>query len=405
MSEPSPFQSRVLVALVAVLVVLFAASMLLSAGGGKRVTGSLIGSNTYSRSAVGHLGFFDVLRKLGYRAVRGEQNVLAMLGANGVLVLAEPGAGLSVGDDSNLLRAERIFIVLPKWTVRAGGERDGWIAEARLASAVVPEAVLFAAVGSGTVVRVAEPSAFEKTLALPDPTIRAPLQLVKNSRMKPLIATAEGILLGEFTEGSRRIWVLTDPDPIENHGIGKGDNMVFADGLVAAMLQGKNGQLVFDETLHGFQRSSRAPAKFLFEFPYNLIAIQILVCIGLLLMAAMGRFGAPEHPERVLSTGKRDLVGNAASLLDHAGYQADILRRYCSIVLQDAGRQLRAPRELNEAELAEWLDRAAGRRGVPSGCADLSRRVVAMGSNELGALLGEARSIHRWKKDMVDGVS
>ena len=405
MNEPSPFQSRVLIALVAVLVVLFAASMLLSAGGGKRVTGNLIGSNTYSRSAVGHLGFFDVLRKLGYHVIRREQNVLAMLGTNGVLVLAEPGAGLAIGDDSKLLRAERIFVVLPKWNVRQSAERDDWIGGAELASAVVPQAVLLKAVGPGTVVRVEERSAFEKTLVVPDPTVRGPLQLVKGSRMKPLVATAEGILLGEFTEGGRKIWVLTDPDLIENHGIGKGDNMAFADAVVAAMLQGKNGQLVFDETVHGFQQSSQAPSKFLFEFPYNLVAIQVLVCIALLLMAATGRFGAPEHPERVLSTGKRDLVGNAASLLDHAGYQADILRRYCGIVLHDAGRQLRAPRELGDAELAEWLDRAAERRGVPTGCADLSRRVAAIGSSELGALLEEARSIHRWKKDMVDGIS
>jgi hypothetical protein len=405
MNGQSPFRPRVLVALVAVLVVLFAASMLLSAGGGRRLTGSLIGSNTYSRSAVGHLGFFEVLRKLGYRAVRGERNVLAMLGADGVLVLAEPSLDLSVGDDSKLLHAERIFIVLPKWNVRSGGERDDWIGEARLASTVEPQAVLFAAVGPGDVVRVEAPSAFEKTLALPDPTVRGPLQLVKNSRMKPLVATAEGILLGEFTEGGRRIWVLTDPDPIENHGIGKGDNMAFADAVVAAMLRGRNGQLVFDETLHGFQRSAAGPTKFLFEFPYYLVAVQVAACVVLLLMAATGRFGAPEHPERVLKTGKRDLVGNAASLLDHAGYQPDILRRYCSMVLQDAGRQLRAPRELGEAELAEWLDRTAARRGARSGCAELLRRVAATASRDLGSLLREARAIHRWKKDMLDGVS
>ena len=34
---------------------------------GKRLAGDIVGPNTYSKSAVGHLGFFDLLPKLGYR--------------------------------------------------------------------------------------------------------------------------------------------------------------------------------------------------------------------------------------------------------------------------------------------------------------------------------------------------
>lgn len=405
MTETSPFSPRVLLALAAALVVLLAASLLLSGGGGARMTGSRFGANTYSKSAVGQLGLFEVLRKQGYRVARGEQNVLAMLGANDVLVLAEPTFSLAAGDNNKLLGADRVLVVLPKRVVRASEQNDDWITEARLASVGIPLAVLFSAVGQGEVIRVDEPSRFEKSLAVPDPTVQGPLQLVKSSKMKPLVATSEGILLGEFTEGRRRILVLTDPDPLENHGIGKGDNMAFASGIMDALLRGKGGQLVFDETLHGFQGASARPAKFLFEFPYNLIAVQVVAVVALLLMAAMGRFGAPEQPERVLSTGKRDLVGSSASLLDHAGYQAAILKRYCSMVLQDTGRQLRAPPHASEAELAAWLDRTAERRGAPSASHDLLNRVAAANPSDLATLLGEARAIHRWKKDMLHGVS
>ena len=55
-------------------------------------------------------------------------------------------------------------------------------------------------------------------------------------------------MLGELKEGRRRIWVLADPDPIENHGIGKGDNLAFATTIVYALLAGKPGKLVFDAT-------------------------------------------------------------------------------------------------------------------------------------------------------------
>jgi hypothetical protein len=52
MNGQSPFQPRVLAALGAALVALFAASMLPTGAGGNRVTGDPVGANTYSRSAV-----------------------------------------------------------------------------------------------------------------------------------------------------------------------------------------------------------------------------------------------------------------------------------------------------------------------------------------------------------------
>ncbi len=118
--------------------------------------------------------------------------------------------------------------------------------------------------------------------------------------------------------------MLTDPDIIENHGITKGDNLVFADAVFKGLLDGKTGTVVFDETIHGFLRAAQAPTKFLFEFPYNLIAVQLVAGVALLLWAAMGRFGTPEIPERALKTGKRDLISSAAS----SSIMPDIMRQF-----------------------------------------------------------------------------
>lgn len=316
MNGPSPFQPRIVAALVAVAVALFAASLLLTGSGdGHRETGYRFGANSYSRSAVGHLGLFDVLQKLGYKTVRGERDVLAQLGSSGILITAEPSTAIA-GDagKSNLLGAEKILVVLPKWDIRRSEERNDWIGEARLAREYAAQSVFYTVAGAGQVVRVTAPSSFKTSLATPTPTVSGPIQLIKNSKMKPLVATADGILLGEFKEGRRTIWVLADPDPIENHGIGKGDNLAFAATIVYAMLAGKPGTLVFDETLHGFQQSPPSVLNFLFEFPFNLIALQVVAGAVLLLMASTGRFGTPETPDRVLHTGKRDLISNAAVL-------------------------------------------------------------------------------------------
>jgi hypothetical protein len=405
MSGQSPFDPRVVAVLAAALVGLLAASLLLTGAARHPDGGDLAGANSYSRSAVGHLGFFDVLRKLDYQAVRGEHDVLAQLGSNGILILAEPASAVSSGaGNNNLLGAETTLLVLPKWEVRRSGERDDWIGEAHLMRDYGVRSVLVTLAGAGEVVRISKPSPFKNSLAIPNPTVSGPIQLIKNSKMRPIIATAEGILLGEIKQGRRRIWVLADPDPIENHGIGKGDNLAFATAIVYAMLGDKPGLLVFDETLHGFQHARPSVLKFLLEFPYNLIALQVVAAVALLLMASMGRFGAPENPDRVLHAGKQDLVGNAANLIDHAGHHAAILRRYIGLMLQDTGRLMHAPPQLNDEELAAWLDRTGAARGWRPDCVAALARVAEQSQN-LVVLLTEARTIHRYRKDMLNGVS
>src|SRR5690348_8461098 len=171
MSGQSPFEPRVLAALIAAFVGLFAASLLLT-GTGHRDSRNPAGANTYSRSAVGHLGFFDVLRKLDYQTLRGEHDVLAQIGTNGILVLAEPGHAVSgAASNGNLLGADTTLLVLPKRDVWRSQDRDDWIGGARLMDESMVRSVLTSVAGSGEIVRVTGPSAFQNSLAIPNPTI------------------------------------------------------------------------------------------------------------------------------------------------------------------------------------------------------------------------------------------
>ncbi|GLH75775.1 hypothetical protein SSBR45G_06830 [Bradyrhizobium sp. SSBR45G] len=405
MNDQSPFEPRIVVALVAVAIALFAASLLLAGSSERHEAGNRVGANTYSNSAVGHLGLFDVLKKLDYETVRGEREVLALLGRNGILVLAEPTRSVSGGGSGdNLLGAEKILVVLPKWDVQRNAEHDGWIGSAQLIPESTARIVLYSVAGAGDIVRRESPPTFKTSLSIPVPTIERQVQLIKGSRLKPIVSADGGILLGELKEGQRTIWVLADPDPFENHGFGKGDNLAFAATIFYRMLADKPGALVFDETLHGFRHTAPSVLSFLLEFPYNLIALQIVFSVVLLLMASTARFGKPELPDRALQTGKRDLISNAAVLLDHAGHHASVLRRYVGMVVQDMGRMLRAPAGLSDDELAAWLDKTAARRGLRTGCAAAIARVAAA-SQDPAPLLGEARTIHHLRKDMLHGIS
>ncbi|KRE04101.1 hypothetical protein ASE61_10945 [Bosea sp. Root670] len=399
------FQPRVLAALAAALFALFAASLLLTGMGGREAGGLASGANSYSSSAVGHLAFHELLEGLGHKAVQAEDRPLAAVGENGVLVLAEPSGNLAGEENRNKLRiAGRILLVLPKWTVKPGERRKDWIGEAELAPVLQVQSVLGAAVSGGDIVRTKPPASFQKTISAADPTVQGELQLIKGSNLTPLISTPDGILLGELRQGNRRTLILADPDPIENHGIGKGGNATFARDIVAALLDGKSGTLVFDETIHGFRRSPPNLLKFLYEFPLNLVLVQILAAVALLLWAAMGRFGAPLPAPRRLDAGRHALIGNAAALVDYAGHHGAILQRYIAMTLQDAARALRAPAGLEGAALTEWLARASEARGIdPKPLSGLGDSPAA-GPRNLASLLAAAQALHHWRKDLPHGT-
>lgn len=399
------FQPRVLAALAAALCTLFAASLLLTGMGGREATGLASGANSYSNSAVGHLAFRDLLDGLGYRTQRAEDRPLEAVGETGVLILAEPAGGLASDENRNKLQtAGRILLVLPKWNVRPGERRKDWIGQAELAPVLRAQSALSAAVSGGDVVRVKPPASYQKTISATDPTVQGELQLIKGSNLTPLISTPDGILLGELRQGGRRTFVLADPDPIENHGLGKGANAAFVRDMVAALMDGRNRKLVFDETIHGFRRSPPNLLKFLYEFPLNLILVQILAAVALLLWAAMGRFGAALPAPRRLDAGRHALIGNAAALIDYAGHHAATLQRYIAMTLQDAGRALRAPAGLEGAALTAWLAQASEARGIdPKPLAGLDDTPAA-GSRNLASLLAAAQALHHWRKDLPHGT-
>lgn len=404
--EAKTFQPRVLAALAAALCALFAASLLLTGMGGREAAGLASGANSYSNSAAGHLAFHDLLDGLGYRTLRAEDRPLEAVGENGVLILAEPAGSLASEENRNkLATAGRILLVLPKWTVKSGERRKDWIGEAELAPALRVQSALSAAVSGGDIIRTKPPASYRKTITAPDPTVQGELQLIKGSNLTPLISTPDGILLGELRQGNRRTLVLADPDPIENHGIGKGGNAAFARDVVAALLDGKSGTLVFDETIHSFKRSPPNLLKFLYEFPLNLVLVQIVAAVALLLWAAMGRFGAPLPAPRRLDAGRHALIGNAAALIDYAGHHGAILQRYIAMTLQDAARVLRAPAGLEGAELATWLAKASEARGIdPKPLAELGEKPPAANSRNLASLLAAAQALHHWRKDLPHGT-
>lgn len=408
------FSRSAVVLLVAAGIALFALSVLLHAYDNDPVaTGGRARPGSYSTSAIGHAGFYDTLRRLGFTVSRSVGNTLATVGSHGTLVVAEPDLNrVSSADGRKLLSAPRLLLVLPKWSGAQDKGRPAWISEVAPAQLGYVRGTLQLVSGRSDVYRDTWPRIWNTNEIGINPTDPGTgvIQLIRSQELRPVVGTGEGMLVGELVNRNRTIWVLADPDVMSNHGIGKGDNIRFMLTLMDALRMTKNADpgapVVFDETVHGFQEAQGSPIRLLFRFPFVVVTILTVAAGTLLALAGMSRFGAPLPPEPNLDFGKKALIGNGARLLDYAGHHAVVLKRYVLMVVRSTARTLHAPQGMDAPSLAAWLDRVGRARGVTKPCSTILRGVAGINDKEtrnLPRLFACARDIYRWKGEILNG--
>jgi hypothetical protein len=403
MSPTSVFSPRVLIGWLAALVLTFAASLfLMGRGDGGKPGADAIGPSSFSRSAIGYAGLAEVLRRLDIAVVKSQYNALGKLRPGGVLVITEPrgtfDAAQIAGDD--ILKAKTLLLILPKWTGPPSEAHRGWIAKAFMVDESTAAAALNLAVAKAEIRRPHAVETWSENRLGAAPSLDASVQLMRSDKLKPIVAGADGILVGEIAEHGQRLWVLADPDVVDNHGIGRGGNADFAVALIEA-LRRDDGNVVFDETVHGYIAQPASPLKLLFQFPFVFATVQGALAVILLLWATVARFGAPAPPAAALEAGKLALIENTAKLLDFAGHHRMMVRRYLQAALRDAARELRAPRGLSDDALVDWLERVGAARGVPAGIAGLYHEVES--GAEPQRLTAIAAATHQWKGEILNG--
>ena len=151
-------------------------------------------------------------------------------GEQALLVVAEPRLDEETKTRSRKLQemlgeARRTPLVLPKWSGREDREHAGWLDRAEL---VPPTAVARAAgcEGAGGI-RAADGrrrAVLRGRAGQPDAAAPPAPPPQRHSRgLRPLITCANGWLLAEWEDAQgRRPLVLSDPDVLSNHGLGKG---------------------------------------------------------------------------------------------------------------------------------------------------------------------------------------
>ena len=249
------------------------------------------GANAFSTSAIGHRGLVEMLRRLDIPVLVSRNHSARKAGKSSLLVIAEPPPARGVRHElDDLLTAEVALIVLPKWTGDADAENPRWLANITTLDHTDVEGVLKHLLPDGRLRRVSGPVAWRRGPFGVTPSLPSP-QLVESPRLRAIVASDQGVLLGELPYGGQRVWLLSDPDILSNNGIGLGDNAVLAVRVIEA-LRTRQGTVIIDETIHGFRLAPNM-WRAAFEFPFAVPTVLALVALGALMWSATGRFGAP----------------------------------------------------------------------------------------------------------------
>jgi hypothetical protein len=405
MSETQLFSPRVLLIWISALAAIFGLSLYLIAYGDGAPEAQAVGPSAFSRSAIGYAGLAELLRRANIPVVKKRIGSVSEDAKSSLLIIAEPQASAqSEANGFALGRSASVLVILPKWTGVRDDRHRGWVKDVEAASEGEANWALSILGVDGRIGRGAEASALSKALTVNDlsiaPTLPDDLQLIVKSSLAPIVATSAGVLIGEKIQRGRRIWIVSDPDILSNHGLFEGANAQFAGALVER-LRGPDGQAIFDETVHGFKAPAANPLRALLEFPFVVASAYALAALAVVLWSAMRRFGVPQPSLVVLKAGKMGLIRNVANLIEFAGGRQDVAVNYLRFSVDDAARRLRAPKGLSSKRQMEWLDRVGQARGLKIKVVEIAQRLA--GQQQDAALSRAALDLHHWKQEILRG--
>ncbi|HEY6006342.1 MAG TPA: DUF4350 domain-containing protein [Anaeromyxobacter sp.] len=361
--------------------------------------------DSFSRSAVGHRAFVELLRALGHPVIVSRHRTPEKVG-DAAVMLVEPRLGPGESPRQGILEevnesAHRLLVVLPKRGALPDPMQPRFVAFAGLLPLEDAQRILDALAIEAKVVRPDGPVATWRG-ELPAPTLDKP-QLVTSTRLQPLVASDEGLLAGEIVVEGWHTVVLADPDVLATHGLARGDNAALAAALVDRLAGGAL-PLVVDETLHGFDQQPSI-ARELLRFPLVLATASALLAMGLLAWAALVRFGRASAPQPLLGPGKLFLVDSTAALLRHGGGAGHAAAAYLRAAKDEIAHRLRPPGETGETDA--WVARVAEARGRGAHLREAEERVRRLGTRRKGGeeeAVRTAQIIHRLREEMTDGA-
>jgi hypothetical protein len=401
MSETNPFNPRLVYGLIAAGLIAFGALVLMLAYGPplRDGEGQVDRAQMLSPSAVGYKGLTQLVGQFREARIISDPGDLD---DDGLFVMAVGETTLP--DDVGWVRTRRqtrpTLIILPKWVTARHSRRRDWV------SLIGPGAGNSVAQALGFQLRAAarplpgEPargSDILEGLTMPVPAFP---QVIEGPDVTPLVSLPDGggVLVARI--GDQPLYVVADPDLLNNHRLG--DPRVARAAL--DLIDGLNAP---DATSVGFGTFSDQPEaapgpqpsliRLAVEPPFLAMTLALIVAALLAGLHGAVRFGQPRREERAIALGKAALVENSAGLIKLAGREAALGAAYADAVRHDTARAVGAPPALSGEALDAYLDRLS--KGDGPKFTSLANDVVW--ARDRHELVAAARALFSWKKDII----
>jgi hypothetical protein len=389
---------------IAVGVFAFAAFFVLSAYAPDLRRGADGGAHALSRSAV---GFSALVRLLESQGVPAQVSRIEQVPEATGLIVLTPSVDSDPGQIRRRIRDQGppVLVVLPKWITKPDPRKPGWVL---LSGRLEDQVPIWARkwVGPGefrtsrgdlheqaVVLHTGRPG----TAAVPAGSIRSLQTIVASASgaIEPMLSTREGVVLGQLRGGDRTIYVLSDPDLLNNHGLAE---LQTARAALAIMEDTRTGAypVVLDVSLNGLA-SGRNLLKLALSPPFLAATLCAVAAAALAGWQAAVRFGPRMRTGRAVALGSEALTENAAALIRMSGREHRMAARYAALFEARAARAVSAPAD----GTAAYLDGLGRRRPGLARWSELQAQAGAAKTRE--ALLDAARRIHAWRREVVSG--
>lgn len=393
-SSTNPFRTRTVLILVAAGFILALGFLLVSAYGDRidRQRGNI--PSPSSRFATGFYGLTKLVELAGGNvtlsgdpADRPEEGIL-ILTPNAGTTRAEMEAALDEAAGPNA----PVLVILPKWI--AAPQRNQPRREQRL-GLLPPEriAALLAPVAEASVERE-KPGPLVIRTSLPIPAFRPPeaLQSLRGDKLYPLIAAPDGgAVLAEIP--GKNIFILADPDLLNNHGLAHRANARAALAMLAGLDPQAPGTVIFD-TMLPYGSGGRNLLQLAFEPPFAGVSLALLIAALLAGIATLARFGPVRREQRAVPFGKAALIDNIVSLARRARRTREGGSAYADAIRDWAARRLALPRTLQGEALDAQLD------AIPTTTSYTAATECVRAATTETELLHAAQALDDWRKEV-----
>ena len=388
----------------------FSAFFVLSGFSDKFKSGNNGAAHVLSKSAIGYSGLLHLLKQNGHEVGISRASELSFEDDYSLRILS-PTLGFYSEDLEDINFGTATLIILPKWNTRKDPKHKGWV---RKRNTPYPDTydtdaieLLLAPVIESIGIHRSK-AATEKVSILPTLTFSnkamhfynfeklQTIEIDNNKTLRPIIITNAGPLLVKVIDEG--IYILSDPDFLNTHGLAKPDAPEFAHALLT-MLQAETetSGFVFDLSLHGFSRSQNF-IKLALTPPFLAATLCLLAMLMLIAWQAFMRFGAPIKSGREIALGKLSLIYNAANFIKLAGRDYKMAPDYAKLTKKLAAERLHIPSGLSDTELNERLDVYSRHTKTDTNWSALAGE--AKPTNAASLMLA-ARKLYKWRGDIT----